>query len=100
MYKDAEVIDKFNLMFFLRPQQQSNKSIKIMTWNINAVRTKLEKPVVQTLLLQHDIVSLYETKTRMNVSLPGFVTFRRVSGASPHRGGTVVMVKNYLARHV
>lgn len=49
-----------------------------MTWNINALKTKLEKPVVQTLLLQHNIIR----------------------GGSPHREGTVVMVKNYLARHV
>ena len=70
-----------------------------MAWNINAVKTKLEKSLVQKFLLECDIISLSETKTQLNVSLPGFVTFRRVNSVSSHRG-VVVMVKNYLANHV
>ena len=66
-----------------------------MAWNINAVKTKLEKSLVRTLLFDYDIISLSETKTQLNVNLPGFVTFRRVNSVSSHRGGVVVMVKNY-----
>ncbi len=54
-----------------------------MAWDINAVKTKLEKSHVQTLLLDYDI-SLSETKTQLNVNLPGFVTFRRVNSVSSH----------------
>ena len=87
-------------MFLERPRQQTVKDIKVLAWNINAVRTKLEKPVVESLLVQYDIVTLSETKTDLSISLPGFVTLRRVSSVSGHRGGTVVMVKNYLAQFI
>ena len=55
-----------------------------MAWNINAVKTKLEKSLVRTLLLDYDIISLSETKTQLHVNLPGFVTFRRVNSVSSH----------------
>lgn len=38
------------------------KEIKVMAWNINAVKTKLEKPVGEALLLHYETVSLSETK--------------------------------------
>ena len=64
------------------------------------MKTKLEKPVVEAFLLQYDIVSLSETKTNLRIRLPGFEAFQCVNSASSHRGGTVVMVKNSVARYV
>ena len=46
------------------------------------------------------VLRLSETKTKMNIGLPGFVPFRRLSNASIHQGVTAVMVKKTRARHV
>lgn len=87
-------------MFLVRPRQQPVNEIRVVAWNINGVKTKLEKPVVEALLLQYDIISLSETKTDLRISLPGFIAYRCSTSVSSHRGGTVVMVKNSLARYV
>lgn len=71
-----------------------------MAGNISSVKTKLENSTLQKLSLQCDVMSLNEAKMQMSVCLPRFVTFRFVNSASSHRGGTVVMVKNYLAHYV
>ena len=76
------------------------KHIKIVSWNINGVKTKLEKKCVLDLLLQYDIIGLNEVKTTLRVSLPGYVSYRSVCNVSGHRGGTVVLVKNYLSSSV
>ena len=70
----------------------------LVSWNINAVRTKLEKQCVQDFLMKYDIVCLIEVKTPLRVCLPGYVSYTNNNKVSPHRGGTVVMVKNYLAQ--
>ncbi len=67
-----------------------------MTWNINAVKTKLQETLVQTLLLRYDIASLCVIKSLLNVSLAGFVTFKCSSSALSHRGGVAVMGKKKL----
>lgn len=61
--------------------------MKIMAWNINGVKTKLEKECVHDLIRNYDVVSLYEVKTSLNVSFPGYVTFSSVKRAASHRGG-------------
>ncbi len=76
------------------------KCLKIMSWNINGVKTKLEKKCVQDLLLQYDVVSLNEVKTALRVSLPGYVAYRSDSSGSAQRGGTIVFIKNYLSSSV
>ncbi len=48
--------------FLDRPQLHIH-SIEILSWNINIVKTKLEKSSVQTFLLKYDIVCLKEVKT-------------------------------------
>ena len=69
-----------------------------MSWNINGVRCKLENNLVQDFLLQYDIICLNEVKTPLRVCLPGYVSYMSNSKVSPHRVGTVVMIKNYLAQ--
>ena len=76
------------------------KSFNIMSWNINGIRTKIEKPIVQQLLLQYDVICLYEVKTKMNISFPGYVVYRSLASTSTHRGGTVLFVKNCLNKMI
>ena len=61
-------------------------------------RTKLEKIQVQCLLQEYDVISLNEIKTEHAVAFPGYVSYRSAVGRSSQRGGTVVVVKNYLAK--
>lgn len=74
--------------------------MKIISWNINGAKTKLEKDIVQSVLLEYDIISLNEVKTSLPVSLPGYLAFRSNVNRSAERGGTTVLVKNYLANYV
>ena len=64
---------------------------------MNGVYTKLEKDNVLRLLLKFDIVALYEVKTNLRVSLPGFIPYRSTTMAS-HRGGTILFVHKSLRR--
>ena len=74
------------------------KSVSILSWNINSVKTKLEKNSVRDLLYKYDLISLNEIKTPLPVSLPGYVTFTSSVRGSPERGGTVLLVKNHLSK--
>lgn len=57
VYKDNTVIDTWNAQFFLDgPHCISN--IKIMSWNMNSVCTKLEKSNVHRMLCEYDIISI------------------------------------------
>ena len=87
--------------FLVRPHQNTN-GLKIVSWNINGAKSKLENINVYTFLSSYDIVCLNEVKTSMHISFPGYVSFKskHVTGASSLRGGTVVFVKNYLSRQI
>ena len=78
--------------FLKRPQT----SVSILSWNINSVRTKLEKPNVQTLLANQDIISLNEIKTPLTVSFPGYISIISRNRSNTSRGGTYVLVRNQL----
>ena len=81
-------------MFLIGPQHIN--TFKVISWNINSVKTKLEKKPVQDLLNNYDIISLNEVKTGLPVSFPGYVSYKSVVRGSSERGGTVVLIKNYL----
>lgn len=81
-------------LFLNRPQ----KCIKIVSWNINAVRTKMEKVFVMEMLQNFDIVSLNEIKTPRHV--PGYVSYVSRDTNNPHRGGTCVLIKQHLNQFV
>ena len=85
-------------VFLGGPQHQN--TVKIISWNINGVRTKLEKKQVQDFLLGYDIISLNEVKTSLSVSFPGFVSYRSETSGSSERGGTVVLIKNCLSNFI
>lgn len=51
------------------------KDIKMVSWNISRVCTKLEKPNVRSMLSEFDIIALSEVKTALPVCLPGYVSY-------------------------
>ena len=71
-----------------------------MSWNVNGVRTKLEKVYVHNLLLNYDVIGLYEIKTPLSVSFPGYVSYISRDANNPHRGGTCVLIKQHLSCYV
>lgn len=78
----------------MRPQK--NQELAILSWNICGARTKLEKSEVLSILLNYDGVSLNEVKTDLPVSVPGYISYRSTTKGSAYRGGTVVLIKNYI----
>ena len=82
-------------------RHQSKTHIKILSWNANGIKTKLEKLPLQEKLHEYDIVAINEVKTNLNICLPGFTTHRTTTNQhSSRRGGTVVLLKNWLVEHV
>ncbi len=61
LYRDADVIDSWNLQFFLTSPQHTRK-IRSMSWNTGGVPTELEKADVQQMLHDYDIVCINEVK--------------------------------------
>ena len=82
---------------FLIPQQNH---LRVASWNINGVRTKLEKPYVYSILVNYDLIGLYEIKTDMHVSFPGYTSYISRDNNNSHRGGTCVLVKQGLSGDV
>lgn len=80
--------------FLGRPQQESK--LRIVSWNINAAKTKLEKCNVQKFLIDYDIIGINEVKTSLPLTLPGYKCYRSINVQQAHRGGTAVFVKDYL----
>ena len=82
--------------FLIRPQGD----LEILSWNINSVKTKIEKRHVQTVLSYYDIVCLNEIKTSLPVSFPGYVSYISLDKKNGNRGGTCVFIKQYLKMYV
>ena len=71
-------------------------ALKILSWNINGARTKMEKTKVYNLLSRYDIIGLNEVKTSLHISLPGYVSYKSSVSGGGHRGGTVVLIRRSL----
>lgn len=67
--------------------------IKIMSWDINGIHTKLENEGVRLLVRQYDIICFNEVKTGLTVELPGYVTYHNAVVRLTERGFTAVCVK-------
>ena len=80
--------------FLGKPQQESK--LKLVSWNINAAKTKLDKHIVQNFLIDYDIISINEIKTPLSLSIPGYRCYKSVNVKEVHRGGTALFIKNYL----
>ena len=78
---------------FLNVPHQKNKILNIISWNINGVRTKLDKQNVNDFLTYYDIICLNEVKTPCNVTISGYIPYRSkvVNGAASRQGGTIVL---------
>lgn len=85
-------------IFLSRPQYVHN--FKILFWNVNGIKTKLEKEIVQSMLLNYDVICLNEVKSSLPVSFPSYVTWKSAVRGPAERGGTTLMVKNYLSKYV
>ena len=73
-------------------EPQCVRYIKILSWNINGAKTKLEKKKLQEVLLNYDIISLNEVKKSLAVSFPGYVFHKSAMRGSQERRGTVLLV--------
>ena len=71
-----------------------------MSWNINAVKTKLEKTNVYDMIKEYDLISLNEIKTPLKISCPGYISLTSRDMSNPSRGGTCVLIKNQLISQV
>jgi len=71
-----------------------------LSWNINAVKTKLEKTNVYDMIKEYDLISLNEIKTPLKISCPGYISLTSRDMSNPSRGGTCVLIKNQLISQV
>ncbi len=99
LFRDNVAIDEWKQQGFYKIRPQHTERIKIMSWNVNGVRTKLESDV-QSTMLECDIISLNEVKTSLSVSFPGYVTYKSDVKVSAERGGTALLVKDYISKYV
>ena len=67
---------------------------------MNGVCTKLEKANVHHSLCEYDIISINKVKTPLPVTLSGSKSYRSDVVGSAARGGTVVLVTNWLSESV
>ena len=82
--------------FLIRPQG----AFGIISWNINSVKTKIEKTNVETVLRCYDIICLNEIKTSLAVSFPGYIPYISYDKMNGNRGGTCVFIKQYLKMYI
>lgn len=84
------------------PNFNFGNSFKICSWNINGIQNKLSLDSCSTLIKNQDIIFISETKTNLNITVPGFVVYQNNNGNdnSAHRGGICVLIKNYLQNDI
>ncbi len=82
--------------FLKRPLE----NINTISWNINSIKTKLEKNHVESMLINYDIICLNEVKTNLPVFFPGYTSYVSCDIENYNRGGTCVFVKNSLNSYV
>ena len=73
--------------------EQGVDKLHIVTWNINAVKNKLDNIHVKSVLGKADIIFLNEIKTPLSFHMPGYVTYTS-EGQNPHRGGCALLLRN------
>ncbi len=76
-----------------------NEPLYICSWNIHAVKNKLENTICLELLAKYDIVVLNEIKTATKFHVPGFNVFLS-DNDNQNRGGTALLVKSYLTKYI
>lgn len=80
LYHDGVVIDALKVNNFLISHK---KYMKILSWNITAVRTKMEETFVMEMQQAFDIVDLNEIKIPRSVCLPAYVSYASHDSNNP-----------------
>ena len=62
------------------------RTVSIISWNLNGVKTKIEKDNVKELLYRYVVISVNEVKIPLSISLPRYVTYRSAVRGSSERG--------------
>ena len=84
---------------FLRCWDSKCTSLSIVSFNIHGARKKLQNCTLLHFLSKFDIVCLNEMKTNQAISMPGYMCYRG-DGENSHRGGSAMLIKNYLVNHI
>ena len=71
-----------------------------MSWNVNSIKTKLEKQNVLNIIKEYDMIGLNEIKTPLPISCPGYRSITSRDSKNPDRGGTCVLIKSQLSSQV
>ena len=75
--------------------------MKIPSFNINGVTSKLEDRIFTDLFMKYDIVFLSELKCNYCFSVPGFMCIRSdIIKGEEKRGGVAVFLKHRVWKHV
>ena len=74
------------------------RQIKMCSWNIAGAREKLQNERIHRFLCEFDIIWILETKCIKSKKVPGFITYHNPSVHGSHRGGVLLLVKNYLEK--
>lgn len=86
-------------MFSILDGPQCVGNIKIMSWNINDVCTKLEKSN-ELQFREYDVIPINEAKIPLVVTFSGYKSYRSNTVGSGGRRGTIVLVKNWSSEAV
>ena len=70
------------------------------SWNIAGAREKLNNEDIVKHLRQFDIVWILETKIIKTTKISGYIPYYKPSIHGEHRGGILLLVKNYLEKYI
>ena len=74
--------------------------VKMCSWNIAGAREKLNNENIIKHLRQFDVVWILETKMIKTTEISGFIPYYQPSRHGEHRGGILLLVKNYLEKYI
>ena len=79
----------------------SSRKIRLLSWNINGIRNKLESDKTLEMILKYDVVFINEIKCAYSFSVPGFkAIISKLDSSSPNRGGTALLLRNWLVPYL
>ena len=70
------------------------------SWNIAGVKDKLTQENFEKFLRQYDVIWILETKLIKSTKISGFISYYNPSAYGEHRGGILLLVKNYLEKYI
>ena len=70
------------------------------SWNIGGARDKLNHGELDDFLDLFDVIWILETKLIKSTDISGFIPYYNPSAYGEHRGGILLLVKNYLEKYI